>query len=168
MRSISVRGELTDEWKARGVAEGKEYSILTAEIARATFGLTPGEHSLHKGLDVVKTGNNLRDHMTDLELIFTMLGEASTTEIARRSDALGFVENRNSAKEGGKIAGNARKALEAKTGKPVVSRANYLSIAGADNLAQTSLPTRQARVPSANSNPKSKLKKKLFNDQISL
>ena len=127
LRSISVRGELTDEWKARGVAEGKEYSILTAEIARATFGVTPGEHSQLKGLDAVKTGNNLRDHMTDLELIFTMLGEASTTEIARRGDALGFDENRISAKEGGKIAGNARKALEAKTGKKVVSPANYLA-----------------------------------------
>ena len=127
LRSISVRGELTDEWKARGVAEGKEYSILTAEIARATFGMTPVEHSQLKGLDVVKTGNNLRDHMTDLELIFTMLGEASTTEIARRSDALGFDENRTSAKEGGKIAGNARKALEEKTGKKVVSKANNLA-----------------------------------------
>ena len=126
LRAISVRGELTDEWKARGVAEGKEYSILTAEIARATFGITPGEHSQLKGLDVVKTGNNLRDHMTDLELIFTMLGEASTTENARRSDALGFDENQTSAKEGGKIAGNARKALEAKTGKKVVSKGNYL------------------------------------------
>jgi len=127
LRSISVRGELTDEWKARGVAEGKEYSILTAEIARATFGVTPAEHSELKGLGVVKTGNNLRDHMTDLELIFTMLGEASTTEIARRSDALGFHENRVSAKEGGKIAGNARKALESKTGKKVLSEANYLA-----------------------------------------
>jgi hypothetical protein len=126
LRAISVRGELTDEWKARGVAEGKEYSILTAEIARATFGITPGEHSQLKGLGVVKTGNNPRDHMTDLELIFTMLGEASTTEIARRSDALGFDENRTSAKEGGKIAGNARKALEAKTGNKVVSKGNYL------------------------------------------
>ncbi len=93
LRSISVRGELTDEWKARGVAEGKEYSILAAEIARATFGVTPSEHSQLKSLDQVKTGNNLRDHMTDLELIFTMLGEASTTEIARRADAQGFVEN---------------------------------------------------------------------------
>ena len=127
LRSISVRGELTDEWKARGVAEGKEYSILTAEIARATFGVTPSEHSQLKNLDQVKTGNNLRDHMTDLELIFTMLGEASTTEIARRSDALGFDENRTSAKQGGTIAGNARKALEAKTGKKVVSKANYLA-----------------------------------------
>ena len=131
LRSISVRGELTDEWRARGVQEGKEYSILTAEIARATFGLTPGEHVSFKGLEQVKTGNNLRDHMTDLELIFTMLGEASTTEIARRGDAQGFVQNRTSAKAGGKIAGNARKALEAKTGKPVVSRSNYLAIQGA-------------------------------------
>ena len=127
LRSISVRGELTDEWKARGVAEGREYSILTAEIARATFGITPTEHSQLKGLDSVKTGNNLRDHMTDLELIFTMLGEASTTEIARHSDAMGFNENRTSAKDGGKIAGNARKALEAKTGKKVVSKTNYLA-----------------------------------------
>jgi hypothetical protein len=88
LRSISVRGELTDEWKARGVAEGKEYSILTAEIARATFGVPPGEHSQLKGLDVVKTGNNLRDHMTDLELIFTMLGEAKAAQgrIAQGAD----------------------------------------------------------------------------------
>jgi DNA-damage-inducible protein D len=140
LRSISVRGELTDEWKARGVAEGKEYSILTAEIARATFGLTPGEHSLHKGLDVVKTGNALRDHMTDLELIFTMLGEASTTEIARRSDAQGFQQNKTSAKEGGKIAGNARKALEAKTGKPVVSKANFLALGTGDASSALPLP----------------------------
>ena len=127
LRSISVRGELTDEWKARGVAEGREYSILTAEIARATFGITPTEHSQLKGLEAVKTGNNLRDHMTDLELIFTMLGEASTTEIARRSDAQGFNENHTSAQEGGKIAGNARKALEAKTGSKVVSKTNFLA-----------------------------------------
>jgi hypothetical protein len=121
-----VRGELTDEWKTRGVQEGKEYSILTAEIARATFGVTPGVHSKLKGLDKVKTGNNLRDHMTDLELIFTMLGEAGTTELARRKDAQGFTDNRTAAKEGGTIAGDARKALEAKSGKPVVSAENYL------------------------------------------
>ncbi|MFA7270198.1 MAG: Bro-N domain-containing protein [Sterolibacterium sp.] len=126
LRSIAIRGELTDEWKERGVREGKEYSILTAEIARATFGVTPGAHSRLKGLDKVKTGNNLRDHMTDLELIFTMLGEAGTTEIARRKDAQGFVDNRKAAKEGGTIAGDARKALEAKSGKPVVSKNNYL------------------------------------------
>ena len=126
LRSISIRGELTDEWKARGVKEGKEYSILTAEIARATFGVTPDAHSRLKGLDKVKTGNNLRDHMTDLELIFTMLGEAGTTEIARRKDAKGFVNNHKAAKEGGAVAGNARKALESKSGKPVVSKENYL------------------------------------------
>ena len=155
LRSISVRGELTDEWKARGVAEGKEYSILTAEIARATFGMTPGEHSQLKGLDVVKTGNNLRDHMTDLELIFTMLGEASTTEIARRSDALGFDENHTSAKEGGKIAGNARKALEAKTGKKVVSKANYLATAPSPGLLD-------APKPAPPSKPKVRVKSKVL------
>lgn len=127
LRSIAVRGELTDEWKTRGVQEGKEYAILTAEIARATFGVTPGAHSRLKGLHKVKTGNKLRDHMTDLELIFTMLGEAGTTEIARRKDAQGFADNRKAAKEGGAVAGNARKALEAKSGKPVVSKKNYLS-----------------------------------------
>ena len=136
LRSISVRGELTDEWKARGVQEGKEYSILTAEIARATFGLTPAEHQAHKGLNRVKTGNHLRDHMTDLELIFTMLGEASTTEIARRNDAKGFDENQTSAKAGGKVAGDARKALEAKSGKPVVSKSNYLAIQSVDTRSK--------------------------------
>ena len=126
LRSIFIRGELTDEWKQRGVQEGREYSILTAEIARATFGVTPDAHSRLKGLNKVKTGNNLRDHMTDLELIFTMLGEAGTTEIARRKDAQGFADNRTAAKEGGAIAGNARKALEAKSGRRVVSSENYL------------------------------------------
>lgn len=136
LRSISIRGELTDEWKQRGVQEGKEYSILTAEIARATFGVTPDAHSRLKGLDKVKTGNNLRDHMTDLELIFTMLGEAGTTEIARRKDTQGFVDNRKAAKEGGAVAGNARKALEAKSGKPVVSSENYLPPAKYKGIAK--------------------------------
>ena len=145
LRSITVRGELTDEWKTRGVAEGREYSILTAEIARATFGLTPSEHSQLKSLDKVKTGNNLRDHMTDLELIFTMLGEASTTEIARRGDALGFTKNRLSAKQGGTIAGNARKALEAKTGKPVVSKDNYLPAPATPALLEGAAPSQPAK-----------------------
>ncbi|MEW6294261.1 MAG: Bro-N domain-containing protein [Pseudomonadota bacterium] len=140
LRSIAVRGELTDEWKSRGVAEGREYAILTAEIAKATFGVTPGAHSRLKGLNKVKTGNKLRDHMTDLELIFTMLGEASTTEIARRKDALGFGENRDAAKQGGSVAGNARKELEAKSGKPVVSRANYLALGGATDAGAKKLP----------------------------
>lgn len=135
MRSIAVRGELTDEWKQRGVREGREYSILTAEIARATFGVTPGAHKALKGLAERKANENLRDHMTDLELIFTMLGEASTTEIARRKDAQGFKKNQVAAKEGGTIAGDARKALEAKTGKPVVSASNNLALQG-DSFAE--------------------------------
>ncbi|MBA3623166.1 MAG: Bro-N domain-containing protein [Methylibium sp.] len=131
LRSMAVRGELTDEWKARGVQEGKEYAILTAEIARATFGLTPGAHKQLKGLGKVKTGNNLRDHMTDLELIFTMLGEASTTEIARKHDAQGLDPNRRAARQGGTVAGNARRELEAKSGTPVLSKTNYLGVGAA-------------------------------------
>ena len=128
LRSIAIRGELTEEWHQRGVQEGKEYAILTAEIARATFGVTPSEHGKLKALDKVKTGNNLRDHMTDLELIFSMLGEASTTEIAREKDAQGYAENALAAKQGGTIAGDARKALEAKSGKRVVSKTNHLAL----------------------------------------
>lgn len=135
LRSIAIRGELTNEWKERGVQEGKEYAILTAEIARATFGVTPSEHTQLKGLDKVKTGNNLRDHMTDLELIFTMLGEASTTEIALRKDAQGFPANRSTAREGGTIAGDARKALEAKSGTPVVTASNNLALKATDVAA---------------------------------
>ncbi|HUN00055.1 MAG TPA: Bro-N domain-containing protein [Halothiobacillus sp.] len=137
LRSIAVRGELTDEWKERGVQEGKEYAILTAEIARATFGVTPGEHGQLKGLAQAK-GANLRDHMTDLELIFTMLGEASTTEIARRKDAQGFAQNKRAAHEGGTIAGDARQALEAKSGKPVLSRDNYLDQPETSALSENS------------------------------
>lgn len=135
MRSIAVRGELTAEWQQRGVQEGREYSILTAEIARATFGMTPGAHKALKGLAERKANENLRDHMTDLELIFTMLGEASTTEIARRKDAQGLKKNQVAAREGGTIAGDARKALEAKTGKPVVSTSNNLALQG-DSFAE--------------------------------
>lgn len=127
MRSIAIRGALTEEWKARGVAEGREYSILTAEIARATFGVTPGDHKKLKGLEQAKAAN-LRDHMTDLELIFTMLGEASTTEIAKRKNAQGFKQNHHAAKEGGAVAGNARKELEAKSGQPVISSENHLTL----------------------------------------
>ncbi len=145
LRSIAIRGELTDEWKERGVREGREYAILTAEIARATFGVTPGVHGNIKGLRHLKTGDNLRDHMTDLELIFTMLGEASTTEIARRKDARGFPANRRTAKEGGTIAGDARKALEAKTGRPVVSASNNLALTGSEPgmVTQVKVPARK-------------------------
>ncbi|OGV32505.1 MAG: phage antirepressor protein [Lentisphaerae bacterium GWF2_45_14] len=123
MRGIAVRDELTEEWKKRGVKEQKEYSILTAEISKATFGMTPSEYKEFKELD--KPTENLRDHMTDLELIFTMLGEASTTEIARKKDAKGFPENKKAAFEGGTIAGNARKELEAKSGTKVSTKENY-------------------------------------------
>jgi prophage antirepressor-like protein len=138
MRSIAARAALTDEWKVRGVTEGREYSILTAEIARATFGVTPGDHKKLKGLEQARAAN-LRDHMTDLELIFTMLGEASTTEIAKRKDAQGFQQNKTAAKEGGTVAGNARKELEEKSGKPVVSRENYLAPPDSDASEAPSL-----------------------------
>lgn len=122
MRSIAIREELTDEWKNRGIKEHIEYSILTAEISKATFGLTPSEYKKLKGLK----SQNLRDHMTDLELIFSMLGEASTKEIVVNTNPLGFIENKKAAKAGGKIAGDARKKLEIKSGKKVVSTKNYL------------------------------------------
>lgn len=123
MRGIEVRETLTNEWKDRGVQEGLEYAILTAEISQATFGMTPSEYQKLKGLK----RENLRDHMTDLELIFTMLGEASTTEIAKNKDAQGFVENKTAAREGGSVAGSARKDLEIKSGKKISTSENYLS-----------------------------------------
>lgn len=126
VRGIAVRDELTDEWKKRGVGESREYAILTAEISKATFGLTPTEYKTAKALE---QPDNLRDHMTDLELIFTMLGEASTTEITRTQDAQGFVENKKSAREGGTVAGNARRELEQRTGEKVVSRENFKELA---------------------------------------
>ena len=122
MRSIAIREELTDEWKDRGVAEQKDYAILTAEISKAAFGVTPSEYKRLKGLE----RQNLRDHMNDLELIFSMLGEAATTEITRNRDTRGFDENKQAAVDGGSVAGNARKELEAKSGKKVVSKENYL------------------------------------------
>lgn len=122
MRGIAIREELTDEWKKREVKQKKEYEILTAEIAKAAFGVTPSQHKSLKGLK----RENLRDHMTDLELIFSMLGEAATTEITRVDDATGFQENKKAARKGGEVAGKARKDLEGKTGKKVVSKENYL------------------------------------------
>lgn len=124
MRGIAIREELTEEWKKRDVREKKEYEILTAEIAKAAFGITPGKHKKIKGLK----RENLRDHMNDLELIFSMLGEAATTEITRVDDAKGFHESKQSAHKGGEVAGKARKDLEQKTGKKVVSKENYLAV----------------------------------------
>ncbi len=123
MRGIAVRDELTDEWQKRGVKEQTDYAILTAEISKATFGMTPKEYRDHKAL--AHPGDNLRDHMTDLELIFTMPGEASTTEIARTTDAQGVPENRQVAKAGGTVAGNVRKELERKSGRKVSTEENF-------------------------------------------
>ena len=130
MRSIAIREELTGEWKDRGVAERKDYAILTAQISKAAFGVTPSEYKKLKGLK----RQNLRDHMNDLELIFSMLGEAATTEITRNRDARGFDENKQAAVDGGSVAGGARKELEAKSGKKVVSRENYLPGKGTKKL----------------------------------
>lgn len=121
LRSIAIREELTDEWSQRGVKAQKEYAILTAQISKATFGLTPSEY---KGVKNLKR-ENLRDHMSDLELIFSMLGEASTTAIVKTQNPKGFTENKKVAKQGGDVAGNARKELETKTGEKVVSPTNY-------------------------------------------
>ena len=122
MRSIAIREELTEEWKNRGVKQQVEYAILTSEISKATFGLTPSEYKKVKGLK----SQNLRDHMTDLELIFSMLGEASTTKVTRAKNAKGFIENKAAAQIGGKIAGNALKELEKESGEKIVSSENYL------------------------------------------
>ena len=123
VRGIAIRDELTDEWNKRGIKTKREYSILTSEISKATFGLTPGEYKTFKGLKQ----QNLRDHMNDLELIFNMLGEASTTKIARNKDALGFDDNKDAAREGGTVAGVARKELEKRSGEKVVTQENYLN-----------------------------------------
>jgi len=123
MRGIAIRAELTDEWQKRGVKGEPEYAILTSEISKAAFGLTPSEYKKLKGLE----RENLRDHMNDLELIFSMLGEAATTEISRKKDAQGFGENKTAARKGGKIAGDARKKLENETGDKVVRPENYLT-----------------------------------------
>lgn len=121
IQSIAVRGQLTDEWKGRGVEEGIEYAILTAEISKATFGLKPSEHKQVKDLK----RENLRDHMTNLELIFTMLGEEGTKQKVFEKDAQGFDENREAAREGGGAAGDALNAYEKRTGKKVVSDQNF-------------------------------------------
>ena len=118
--AIRIRNELTDEWKKRGVQNGKEYAILTDEISRAWSGMTTGQYKRLKGL----TKENLRDNMTDLELVLTMLAEASTTDISKTAKPQTFEENKQVAKRGGKVAGIARQALEAETGKPVITEKN--------------------------------------------
>ena len=118
--AIRIRNELTDEWKKRGVQKGKEYAILTDEISRAWSGMTTGQYKRLKGLKK----ENLRDNMTDLELVLTMLAEASTTDISKTAKPQTFEENKQVAKRGGKVAGIARQALEAETGKPVITEKN--------------------------------------------
>jgi DNA-damage-inducible protein D len=122
MRGIAIREELTDEWKKRGAKQQDDYEILTAEISKAAFGVTPNQYKKVKGLK----RENLRDHMDDFELIFTMLGERSTTEIHRNENSLGVGKLKKDAKAGGAIAGNARKQLEKRLRRSIVSKENYL------------------------------------------
>ena len=123
-KSMLIRRQLTDEWQKRGIKENTEYAILTAEIAKATFGLTPTEHANLKGLEK----QNLRDHMTNLELIFSALGEESARIVTDRNNAQGFTENRESAIEGGSIAGDARERFELKLNEKVVTSKNFLNL----------------------------------------
>ncbi|MCP4551965.1 MAG: Bro-N domain-containing protein [Bacteroidetes bacterium] len=127
LRGIAIRQNLTDEWKERGVTEKRDYAILTAEISKATFGMTPNEYKEFKNLPV-KSKVNLRDNMDDLELIFTMLGERVTTEISQNEKPETFIENKNVAKRGGKVAGDARKNTEKELGRSVVSDKNNLDV----------------------------------------
>lgn len=124
MRGIAIREELTDEWKNRGAQEQRDYEILTAEISKATFGVTPSEYKKLKGLK----RENLRDHMDDFELIFSMLGERSTTEIHRTENSRGLPKLKSDAKAGGAIAGGARKQLEKRLGRSVVSEKNFKKV----------------------------------------
>ena len=122
MRGILIRENLTDEWNKHGVKEGKEYEILTAEISKATFGMTPSEYKKYKGL---KT-QNLRDHMNVLESLFSQLGEAATTEITKAENPQGFIPNKSTSRRGGRIAGEAREKLEQQIGRKISTRTNYL------------------------------------------
>ena len=132
MQTIETRKELTDEWQQRGVNEGQEYAVLTATIAKGTFGINPSEHSKLKGLE----RQNLRDHMTPLELILTALGEEVTRTIAINNDAQGFLENHEAAQKGGRTAGEALQRVEANTGQKVVSSANFLGLKGGDKASE--------------------------------
>ncbi|MFH1650075.1 MAG: Bro-N domain-containing protein [Candidatus Woesearchaeota archaeon] len=132
LRGIAIRQELTDEWKDRDIKTENEFAILTNEISKATFGKTVGEYKEFKRLK--RKNQNLRDHMTDFELIFTMLGEKTTTEITRERDSQGFPECKDSAKEGGEAAGEARESVEKRLGRSTISSKNYLSNEGKKKL----------------------------------
>lgn len=140
LRGIAIRQNLTDEWKERGITKEKDYAILTAEISKATFGLTPSEYKNVKGL--TKKNQNLRDHMTDLELIFTMLGERVTTEISQQEKPEDFEGNKDVARRGGNVAGVARKETEKELGHSVISSENFLNLDEKANgtLSEDNLP----------------------------
>jgi DNA-damage-inducible protein D len=125
IRGIAIRQELTDEWKNRDIKTENEFAILTNEISKATFGKNVEDYKKFKQLQ--KKNQNLRDHMTDLELIFTMLGEASTTAITREENSQGIKECKNSANKGGNIAKRAREDLEKNLGKSIISKNNFLT-----------------------------------------
>lgn len=133
LRGIAIRQNLTDEWQERGISSEKDYAILTAEISKATFGMTPAEYKKFKNLPT-KSNANLRDNMTDLELIFTMLGEKVTTEISKQEKPITFIKNKKVAKRGGAVAGNARKATEKELKRSVVSKENYLDLSLIKNV----------------------------------
>ena len=137
LRGIAIRQNLTDEWKERGITEKSDYAILTAEISKATFGLTPSEYKKYKGL--MKKNQNLRDHMSDLELIFTMLGERVTTEISQKEKPDTFIENKQVAQRGGNVAGVAREQAEKELGRSIVSNQNF--------LLGSELDTREPQLP---------------------
>ena len=124
LRGIAIRQNLTDEWKERGITEDRDYAILTAEISKATFGMTPSAYKAYKGLE--SPNQNLRDHMTDLELIFTMLGERVTTELSRQEKPDNMTKHKSVARRGGKVAGNARKETAKELGRSIISSENYL------------------------------------------
>ena len=134
LRGMAIRQNLTDEWKRRGITAEQDYAILTAEISKATFGMTPSEYKEYKGL--TKKNQNLRDHMDDLELIFTMLGERVTTEISQQEDPDSFEESRQIARRGGNVAGVARKETEKELGRSVSNPNNYLPSQGALELKE--------------------------------
>jgi hypothetical protein len=134
LRGIAIRQDLTGEWKNRGIEEQKDFAILTNEITKATFGKAVKEYKEFKGLE--KPNQNLRDHMTDWELILTMIGEKATTDITISRDAEGFDECKESAVEGGTIASNTRKEIEKKTGQSLVSSDNYLRLTQKKQIRQ--------------------------------
>src|SRR3989339_1237712 len=139
LRGIAIRQNLTDEWKERGISEHRDFAILTAEISKATFGMTPSEYKNHKNLPE-KSNENLRDHMDDLELIFTMLGERVTTEISKEEKPDTFDKSKKIAKRGGKVAGDARVQTEKELGRPVSTKKNFLP--KIDHKAPLTLPKR--------------------------